>query len=97
MKKRCEEIVIDSYAVGTTDVMKYADEHPNEYFDHTNVRSSKTDYGQLMVSEHTLDESTKECLDLGIYKWHQCPNGWLRLNVCGWICKKGERVIFITT
>lgn len=95
---RCEEIVLDSYAVGTTDIMDYADAHPNEYFDYTDVRSSKTNFGRLMVSEHEPSESELECDHLGLTEWHDLYNGWQRTSNCigVWVCRKNERYIIIT-
>ena len=94
----CREIVIDSYAVGTTDIMDYADKHPNEYFDHTNVRSSKIDYGRLMVSEYKPSEAELECDERGLIGWHDLYNGWQRTSTgyeC-WVCRKNGRYIIIT-
>lgn len=90
----CKEIVLEGYAVGTMDVMDYADKHPNEYFDHTNVRSKNTDFGQLMVSEYNPCESVLECFEHG----SDLPNGWQRYSdgYCYWICRKNDRYIFIT-
>ena len=98
-RELCREIVVDSYAVGTMDIMEYADAHPNEYFDYTNVRSSKTNFGQLMVSEYEPDESSLECDRRGLHKWHDLPDGWQRIqNVIGvWVCRKNGRYIIITT
>ena len=96
---RCAEIVIDSYAVGTTDVMDYADKHPNEYFDHTNVRSSKIDYGRLMVSEYEPSEAELECDERGLIGWRNLFNGWQRTSTgygC-WVCRQNGRYIIITT
>ena len=95
---RCKEIVLESYAVGTMDIMEYADKHPNEYFDYTDVRSKHTDYGRLMVSEDEPDESTLECFERGIYEWHDLPNGWQRFNFgFSWLCHKNGRYIIITS
>ena len=96
---RCKEIVLETYSVGTTDVMEYADEHPNEYFDCTIVRSKQTKYGSLFVSDYEPDESTLECFEKGIYKWHDLNNGWQRFFFelpLMWVCRKGERYIYIT-
>ena len=99
MKKVCNEIVVDSYAVGTMAVMEYADEHPNEYFDHTDVRSSKTNFGMLMVSEYEPTEIDKACEYEGLMYWHDLPNGWQReSSVVGvWVCRKNGRYIIITS
>ena len=96
---RCEEIVIDSYAVGTMDIMDYADEHPNEYFDYTDVCSSKTNIRHLMVSEYEPTDTDKACEDEGLMYWHNLPNGWQReSNTVGvWVCRKNGRYIIITT
>ena len=92
---RCEEIVLDSYAVGTTDIMEYADKHPNEYFDFTDVRSRHTDYGRLVVSEYNPNASMIEYLNrLG---WQDCIDGWQRiLSGFAFVCRKNGRYIFIT-
>lgn len=93
----CREIVIDSYAVGTTDIMDYADAHPNEYFDHTDVRSSKTDFGRLMVSDYEPSDVEIEADERGFYYWHKLYNGWERTDSgCGWVARKNGRYIFIT-
>ena len=65
-QKKCDEIVVDTYSVGTMDIMDYAEAHPDEYFDYTNVRSSKTDYGQLMVSEYNPTDIDKLCDEQGL-------------------------------
>ena len=97
-RTRCREIVIDSYAVGTTDIMDYADAHPNEYFDHTDVRSSKTDFGRLMVSDYEPSRVEIEADERGFYYWHKLYNGWERIDSgFGWVCRKNGRYIFITT
>ena len=97
-RARCKEIVLDSYAVGTTDIMDYADAHPNEYFDYTDVRSSKTNFGRLMVSEHEPSNSELECDHLGLTEWHDLYNGWQRTSNCigVWVCRKNGRYIIIT-
>ena len=93
----CREIVIDSYVVGTISIMDYADKHPNEYFDHTDVRSSKTNYGRLMVSDYKPSAAELECDRLGITEWHDLYNGWQRTsNGYGWVCRKNGRYISIT-
>ena len=96
---RCNEIVLDTYSVGTMDVMNYADEHPNEYFDFTNVRSRHTDFGQLMVSEYQPTELYMICDEEGLNYWHDLPNGWQRTSNCigVWVCRKNGRQIIITT
>ena len=96
---RCTEIVIDSYVVGTISIMDYADKHPNEYFDHTDVRSSKTKYNRLMVSEHEPSKAELECDRLGITEWHDLYNGWQSTsNGDGcWVCRQNGRYIIITT
>ena len=95
----CREIVIDSYVVGTISIMDYADKHPNEYFDHTDVRSSKTNYGRLMVSEYKPSEAELECDERGLISWHNLFNGWQRISTgygcC--VCRQNERYIIITT
>ena len=92
----CREIVLDTYSVGTMDVMDYADEHPNEYFDYTNVRSKHTDYGRLVVSDYAPDKGTIAYMDeIG---WRSLPNGWERFNNgFSFTCRKDGRYIFITT
>lgn len=95
----CREIVVDGYAVGTMDIMEYADAHPNEYFDYTDVRSSKTNYGKLMVSEYEPTDTDKAGEAEGLMYWHDLPNGWQReSNMEGvWVCRKNDRYIIITT
>ena len=96
---RCEQIVLDSYAVGTTDIMDYADEHPNEYFDCTHVRSRHTDFGELVVSEFPVnEEKEREYEEKGIRVWHDLYNGWQRTSNCFgvWVCRKNGRYIIIT-
>lgn len=95
---RCREIVLETYSVGTMDVMDYADAHPNEYFDFTDVRSKHTNYGRLIVSEYDMDESTRECFEQGLYEWCDLPNGWRRWHdgYGMFICRKGDRYIYIT-
>jgi hypothetical protein len=70
--------------------MDYADEHPNEYFDFTEVRSRHTDYGRLMVSEYEPRFKNEE-------DWHDLYNGWQRTTSgFGWVCRKNGRYIIIT-
>ena len=97
-RTRCKEIVLDSYAVGTIDIMDYADEHPNEYFDFTEVRSRHTNYGRLMVSEYPESDIQAYADDKGLLKWADLPNGWQRRSD-GWlfVCRKNGRQIIITT
>ena len=92
---RCKEILLDTYSVGTTDIMEYADAHPNEYFDFTHVRSRKTDYGRLVVSEYEPDADMVEYLDNR--GWHDCIDGWQRTtDGFSFVCRKNGRYIFIT-
>ena len=94
---RCREILLDTYSVGTMDVMEYADEHPNEYFDFTEVRSKHTDYGRLMVSEYPETDIQEAAEERGVLKWTDLPNGWQRRSD-GFIfvCRKNGRQIIIT-
>ena len=87
----CREIVVETHCVGTTDIMEYADEHPNEYFDFTEVRSRHTDYGRLMVSEYEPQFKIEK-------GWHDLNNGWQRKSNCDgvWVCRKNGRYIIIT-
>lgn len=95
---RCKEIVLDTYSVGTMDIMEYADEHPNEYFDYTEVRSKHTDYGRLMVSEYPEDDIQAVAEERGLLKWRDLPNGWQRRSCFGiFVCRKNGRQIIITT
>ena len=95
---RCKEIVLEKYSVGTMDIMEYADEHPNEYFDYTNVRSRHTNYGRLMVSEYEPTDVDIAAEEMGAYNWVDLPNGWQReSSVIGvWVCRKNGRYIIIT-
>lgn len=94
----CKEIVLDGYAVGTMDVMDYADEHPDEYFDHTNVRSKNHNYDRLMVSEYLPDHWEEKLDELNPERWHNLPNGWQREGATPgvWVCRKNGRYIIIT-
>lgn len=87
----CREIVVETHCVGTTDIMDYADAHPNEYFDFTEVRSRHTDYGRLMVSEYEPQFKSEK-------DWHDLYNGWQRKSTCDgvWVCRKNGRYIIIT-
>ena len=94
---RCKEIVLDTYSVGTMDVMDYADEHPNEYFDFTHVYSKHTDFGMLVVSEYEEDNLMRDCDEEGLYEWRDLPNGWQRRSNYGvFVCRKNGRQIIIT-
>lgn len=98
-KTLCKEIVLDTYTLGTTDIMDYADAHPNEYFDHTYVRSSKRMGDGLIVSEHEPSQAEIDCDDRGLTYWHKLYNGWERsceLQGFAWVCRKNGRYIFIT-
>jgi hypothetical protein len=87
----CREIVVETHCVGTTDIMDYADAHPNEYFDFTEVHSRHTDYGRLMVSEYNPQFMSEK-------DWHDLYNGWQRKSNCDgvWVCRKNGRYIIIT-
>ena len=92
----CKEIVLESYAVGTMDIMDYADEHPNEYFDFTHVYSKHTLYGMLTVSDFYADEDMVRYYDrIG---WRDLPNGWQRTSTnTMFVCRKNGRYIYITS
>ena len=95
--KIVKEVVLDSFVLGTTDVMKYADEHPEERFSSTTFRCKNT-HDALMVSDMSENDisCSLACFERGIYTWHECPNGWQRHHNCGWLCHKDGRYIFIT-
>lgn len=90
--------MLDSFAVGTTDIMDYADAHPNEYFDYTNVRSKHTDFGQLMVSDYEPSSILLDCYEKGLIEWYDLYNGWQRISFGFgmWVCRKNGRYIYIT-
>lgn len=98
MNKICKEIVFKSNAIGTTDVMDYADEHPNEYFDCTIVHSEHTDYGHLFVSEFNCSKIDLEAFNDPSTIWEKLYNGWQRhySSFATWICRKNERYLIIT-
>lgn len=96
--KRAVNVVLPS--VGTMAVMNYADEHKDEYFDHTHFQDING-FSTLVVSEDAPAPWLVECMDEN--GWHDLPNGWQRTgeHLSGWTCRKkkesgGYRYIFIT-
>lgn len=78
--------------VSTLEVMNYADAHPNERFDFTHFEFARN--YTLVVS----DDDTRiwdECIEAGIEP-RELPNGWQRIGLCGWLCRKGDRCIYIS-
>lgn len=75
----------------TLGVMKYADEHPEARFDHTEVYDAMGRF-ILMVSEYEPTDMDELC------EWCDVPNGWQREQTIQgvWVCRKGERHIIIT-
>lgn len=95
-RTRIKEVRIEGLVLGTTDVMDWADAHPEHYFDFTAFDCDRYPYGGLMVSEYEPSERVKEYLDgLG---WHDIKyNGWQRTSDgFGWVCRKNGRYIYIT-
>ena len=85
--------------VGTTDVMKWCDEHPNRKLDHTFFVSEHGKNG-LIVSDADENNfvSTLELHPYGTwFTGHGC-DGWERLSFeyGAWLCHKNDRLIFIT-
>lgn len=88
----------DCIRVGTTDVMKWCDEHPDRKLDHT-FFVSKHDKNGLIVSD-VEEKNYSSLIERYPYEtWftgHGCQ-GWQRLHAYGaWFCHKNDRLIFIT-
>ena len=99
--KRVAEITLAPLAGGTIGVMDYADQHPDQYFDHTEVYATYSDGNKryiLMVSEYHPTEIDIECDKKGLTEWHDLYNGWQRTSNCigVWVCRKNGRYIIIT-
>lgn len=98
MEEFVKKVVIKGSVCGTTDVMDWADEHPDARFDYTYFESELGGWRWgLVVSEHEPSSIELECDDDGLIEWHDLYNGWQRSSgVFGWICRKNGRYIFIT-
>lgn len=89
-----KKIPIDSYAIGTTTVMEYVDEHPEEKLDHTTFYNPEHPQIGVIAS----DVSEELLLPYEDREWWPVLDGWERLTVfLGWICRKNNRYIFIST
>lgn len=94
-------IRLEQSIVGTTDVMKWCDEHPDESLHHT-LFTAELDKRGLMAS--SIDERELDLtLEFHPYEeWHQPLAGWRRIGFnCGgqlWYCKKiGENKLICIT
>lgn len=89
----CNKILVPF--LGTLAVMEYADAHPDFVFDKTLFKDGRGH--ALVVSEHHPCDAFLELDKEGHYLWHTLPDGWQRIYAyCGWVCRKGQRYIFIT-
>lgn len=98
MKEFVKKVIIKGRVCGTTDVMDWADEHPEARFDFTQFESELGGwrYG-LIVSEYEPSDAELECDHLGLTEWHALYNGWQRTTFgVGWVCRKNGRYIIIT-
>lgn len=93
-----KKVIIKGNVCGTTDVMDWADEHPDVHFSFTHFESELGGWRWgLIVSEHQPSSAELECDALGLIQWHNLYNGWQRAAYSlGWICRKNGRYIFIT-
>lgn len=79
-------------------ICKYADEHPEEYFDFTEVYVNGKFYA--MVSNLEPDDTFAECEELGLNEWESVGDGWERLKN-GWAqwspeLRKNGKYMYIT-
>ena len=90
-----KKVVIKGCVCGTTNVMDWADEHPEARFNYTHFESEEGGWRWgLVVSEYYPNDDVKEYLDeIG---WHDLYNGWQRTTNFGWVCRKNGRYIYIT-
>lgn len=81
--------------LSTCAIMEWVDENPEYYLDHTIFSDG---HSVLIASEYQPTDSDIELDEMGLSSWHSCPNGWERENtIIGmWVCRKGERYIYIT-
>lgn len=100
--ERVAKITLNCFDGGTIGVMSYADAHPDECFDNTEVYVKYSDGHEcyfFMVSEYNWSKSEKTAEELGTIQFHDLPNGWQRESSClgAWVCRKNGRYIIITT
>ena len=98
MDEFVKKVMIDKSTVGTTDIMDWADEHPDARFYFTHFLSTTNIFYGCVVSEYEPDELFLECEEDGLHEWWDLYNGWQRLHeIVGlWICRKNGRYIMIT-
>lgn len=93
-------IHLNQSVVGTTDVMKWCDEHPEESLCHTRF-TSELERGGLIASSIDEREISTTLMLHPYEEWHEVF-GWLRygslVGFAVWYCKKiGEnKLIYIT-
>lgn len=84
--------------LGTIAITDWANEHPDYRFSYTEFRD-KFERGYMMVSDVNPKDfsSSLECIERGLYQWHNMPNGWRRvmLGVGSWLLNKGDRYLFM--
>jgi len=89
------------YGVGTTDVMNWIDNNPQEELFYTSFIDDRTGEFVLMVSE-VQESDVSSALDVIEMKnlWHTLPSGWKRcMNIPGsWLMKQPNtgRLFFAT-
>lgn len=98
MEEFVKKVIIKGSVCGTTDVMDWADEHPDARFDLTHFEPEHGGFLRgLVVSEHVPSRVELEDDEDGLTEWHDLYNGWQRSSSCvGWVCRKKGRYIFIT-
>jgi len=98
MEEFVKKVVISGCVCGTTDVMDWADEHPEARFDYTHFEPGVGGWRWgLIVSEHQPSSIELECDEEGLTEWHDLYNGWQRTSFgIGWVCRKNGRYIIIT-
>ena len=87
--------------LGTCDVMDWVDEHPEVILKAVQIKLKHGLVAVVSDKDHTMSDIEEqwkvETEDLEIVP-HKLYNGWERIgnNRFGWLCKKGDKLIYIT-